>query len=601
MGNTPNRYYPIPDPGDAIHPSVRDSLMAIDTDVDSLIGAGVFEANHGPYNAIPNDTGITDNGARIASCIADAVTWSLANNKQKVAVLLDPGIYTIADALSTANSARAQIPFPKVAFANGGVHLTIACKSPWTGHSIPGWLSSTQAGASVVLASTLTGQSQTGSGSPFIMGGPDLVNGTDMQTNPSWMAVHLKGISFRVPANPTIGGFNGAMIAKVVLQDFRVHAQAPDTSAWPTAYVEPTNPTGIANLMPMNNLEGGDYLGMCEAAGLYGGLAISELGNAQGPLFVYSCKAGLNIQAPWYHTAIIQHYIDVRNVYGLASVDPTSGLVAIPNGLAVTNRTNIKINLWDTEDADSVWNARVAHIYNDAASRLSGVFQHSRVIQNVGNTGGITLPAPHHARNLRFIDLLSPAHTPDLIYDRLFGSAQALTTRRPQVNQGASWVLPGVSGSQTHTDFNVQSGGGAIGSTSGNNLTVIESNASDIVVSVLGRFSNVSGGSMGLVFRYQDKDHFWLLEWVASTGVATVYEKTAADAFTSRGTTTITPTAVVFYTLCVVLSGTSIKVYANGVQVGSSITSSSYQTATSHGIFAGNQTALLTEFRITSI
>jgi hypothetical protein len=273
--------------------------------------------------------------------------------------------------------------------------------------------------------------------------------------------------------------------------------------------------------------------------------------------------------------------------------------VAIPNGLGATNRTNININLWDTEDAASGWNARVAHIYNDAASRLSGVFQHYRVIQNVGNAGGITLPAPHHARNLRFVDLSSPAHNPDFVYDRLFGSAQALTARRAQVNQGAAWALPATSGSQTHTTFNVQSGGGVVGSTSGNNINVIEANASDVVVSAVGRFSNTTGGSMGLVFRYQDKDHFWLLEWVASTGVATVYEKTAADSFTSRGTTTTAPTASVFYTLCAVLSGTSIKVYANGVQVGSNITSSSYQTSTSHGIFAGNQTALFTEFRIT--
>jgi len=36
LGNTPNRDYPIPDPAAAIHPSVRDMIMAVDADVDSL-------------------------------------------------------------------------------------------------------------------------------------------------------------------------------------------------------------------------------------------------------------------------------------------------------------------------------------------------------------------------------------------------------------------------------------------------------------------------------------------------------------------------------------------------------------------------------------
>lgn len=38
MSTTPNRNYPIPSPSKAIHPEVRDSLMAIDADVNSLSG-----------------------------------------------------------------------------------------------------------------------------------------------------------------------------------------------------------------------------------------------------------------------------------------------------------------------------------------------------------------------------------------------------------------------------------------------------------------------------------------------------------------------------------------------------------------------------------
>jgi hypothetical protein len=36
MGNTPNRSYPIPDPGGSIYPEVRDMIMAVDADVEAL-------------------------------------------------------------------------------------------------------------------------------------------------------------------------------------------------------------------------------------------------------------------------------------------------------------------------------------------------------------------------------------------------------------------------------------------------------------------------------------------------------------------------------------------------------------------------------------
>jgi hypothetical protein len=607
-----------PDPANPTVPLTTDPRIPTQSENDALVGTSgtpsalnpfvtdddsrlnrvsIFDANAAPYLATPNDPTITDNGARIAACIAAACTWAQANNGS-VSVQLDPGKYWINDAVSTANSARAQIPLPKLTMGTNKVYLLLESK---TNSASPQPFQTPGTGASVMLYSTLTGQTYSaaaGGGTPCILGGPDPVNGTS-HTDWTWMSFHIRNIAIRAPQNPTVAGLNLSNVNHAVVENFR--ADVDGVSGLPADFGEPTHPHAVAVLMPLNNTDGMDYRGSCMVAGWYGGYGISELTDSTGILFSYRCKVGLVIQSPWFHVAHVKHAIIVGSPYVMAAIDPAAGIAAI-TGLGATFRTHLQIDLLDIEDANPptfapAWAAPASYCH-DPQSRLGGEVKFFRVTGGVGNDTGFTLSAPFHARNLKVMDLVDPEYSPNVVYGRLFGqTGAAVTTKRPQTNQGSGWELPAASGTETYTSLTFVAGGGVSGAVGQPHVNVIEAGVSDCIISTVGRFNDISAGSLGLIARYASKDSFWELEWAAASGVATLYKKTAADTYTAMGNATIAPTLGQYYTLVIVLSGNSVKAYVNGTQV-ASVTDVHNSTSTKHGLFAFSSTGYLTGFRL---
>lgn len=575
-----------------------DNMVA--SNVGCLVSQGCFLAsNYGAVGYVTTDPAAAcaagvDSAEAITNTIFAAVAWGQANTGS-VTVRLPAGVTCAKRAPVTANNARAQIVLPEVSMGTRKVYLTI--EAPGNAAS-PQPFQTPGTGAASMIYSTLTGQTYSGvTGTPCIIGGPDPVNGT-AHSDWTWMTVYFKNVAIRAPSNPSVCGLNLSNVNHAVVENFR--ADVSGVSGLPADFGEPTHPHAVALLMPLNNTDGMDYRGSNLIAGWYGGFGISELTDSTGTLYSYRNKVGLVIQSPWYHAAHVKHAIVVGSPYAVAAIDPATGPTAI-TGLGGTYRSHLTIDLLDIEDANSPtcapsWATPVAHVY-DPTSSLGGVIKHFRVTGCVGNDVGINPGLGWHARNVKFVDLVAPDYTPDLVYDRLFGvTASALTARRSQVNQGAAWELPGTSGTETYTSFIFQTGGGVIGSSGGINQNVQESNVSDGVVSMTGRFE-AGSGSMGLVARYASKDSYWLVEWAAASNVVTLYKKTAANTYANMGGATVGTAVGPYYTMALVLSGNNIKAYANGVLV-ANVTDAHNSTSTKHGIMGFSNTARLTNFRV---
>ena len=571
-----------------------------------LASQGCFDGNDAAYGAVAYQTtdpattcaSGTDSAAAIQAAMDAATTWAQANTGS-VVVRLTPGVSCIKRDPPLVRNARAQIVLPELAMATRKVYLTLESKNPSSASPQP--FQTPGAGANVMLYTTLTGQTYSGvTGTPCILGGPDAVNGT-AHTDWTWMTFHVKNISLRAPQNPSVCGLNLTNVNHAVVENFR--ADVSGVSGLPADFGEPTNAHATAVLMPTTDKDGMDYRGSNMVAGWYGGFGISELTNSTGVLFSYRNKVGLVIQAPWYHVAHVKHAIVVGSPYAVAAVNPASGVTAV-TGYAGTFRTHLTIDLLDIEDANSptcapAWAVPVAHVY-DPTSSLGGVIKHFRVTGCVGNDVGVNSGLSWHARNIKFVDLVAPEHTPDVIYDRLFGVAgAALTLRRPQFNQGSAWELPGVSGAETYTNLvHFSSGGGVIGSAgAGVNQNVVESGTSDGTISMTGRFQASGSGSIGLLFRYASKDSYWMLEWSGTTNQVKLYKKTAADTYSTITTTAMTPAAGQYYTMVVVLSGNSVKAYVNGTQT-TNITDAYNNSSTKHGLVGFGTNGHMTNFRV---
>ena len=378
--------------------------------------AGVFNANAAPYSCVPNNSSF-DNKACLQSAINDAVAYAMtAPHASAVAVELDPGKYYLSGALVQNSIYNAQLTIPVVGTDEHGPRpmLTIRSKSPSAG---PLPYGTSISGANVIFKSTLTGLSYSGAyGLPCILAGPDPIHGTGFNSH-AFLGLHLKGVGFEAPSNPSLCGVNAQMIDSILVED-AVFATTDLNIGYPTA-VQPTHPTGVSVLTPINGFNGSEYRGI-HVTGWYGGPGIGELTIISGGLYSIQNYVGLNLQTPYYQLAELKGNL-VRNTYQVAQVDPSSGVVA-PAGIGNTGRTHIygtlAIEDYVTSESGSArWFSRVADIY-DPNNTLGGELKYLRIVANVGNkTGGLAL---NGAANLSLIDLSqrvtssgTPVYLPD--------------------------------------------------------------------------------------------------------------------------------------------------------------------------------------------
>jgi hypothetical protein len=413
-----------------------------DPHLTGLSSTGIFDAN--AYGAVAYSTlaaaaSGTDSASAFTACIAAAVTWAQANGGS-VKVVYNPGIYRIHRACQTTNSAFAQIPLPKVAMASGRVYLILEPKVG-SGNTIP--FQGTGPGSGAMFYSTLTGQSYGASGWPAVLGGPDTINGVTV-SDWSWITLHVRQTAFRQAANPTLCGINASLLIRCVLEDVRFDVDG--VSGFPAAFTEPTNPTGVANLMPIGGTDGMSYRGLCEAAGYYGGLSIGELSDVSGQLFVYNCKVGLNINdGNWYHAPVISHAIVCRYQYGMATVHPVTGVQG-PSGTQqpFTYRQHVRFeHISFEEDASgSTWARHKYHVY-DPNQILTGYIGYHKVRAGEGSAVG-----PLTMLGGGYIETRDLAYPPpqrtiwqDTFTHTYAQEGNALSGRTPEKTLGSNWAV----------------------------------------------------------------------------------------------------------------------------------------------------------------
>ena len=330
----------------------------------------------------------TDNTAIIQTVITAAVNKAMsASTASTIVIEFEPGVYVVSGALVQNSIYNAQITIPVVGTSEVGPRPQLILRSSAFG-SPPQPYGTSKGGANVLFRSTLTGQSYSGTyGLPCIMGGPDPIHGTVYSLH-TYLGVHLQGVGFKAPSNPTICGFNGSMLDSMIVEDML--CTTTDLNVGYGTAVQPTAPTGIAVLMPLNNFNGSEYRGLNIVTGWYGAFGISELTTVSGNLYSVQNRVAFNLQTPWYHIADIGSgwCYSVRDNYGLAQIDPSSGLVN-PTGIGPNNVTLIRGSV-SFEDAASGWMVRTNHI-NDPNNKLIGYLDYIRVTTGVGADGaGLT-------------------------------------------------------------------------------------------------------------------------------------------------------------------------------------------------------------------
>lgn len=413
---------------------------------------GVFDANAAPYSCVPNDAA-HDNAAGLEACITAAITWAKANTGAVVIELDDGEYYLIRDVQTTGNC-RAQVPIlPRVAMTDQRVSLTIRSKQGARPINRP-WNAPNKGG--VIFRSTLTGKIYSAAfGWPAMFGAIDLKYGGafDGINQASWMTLTFQGVTFRQPENPCLAAVNASLI------DYRVF----EDCAWDTLgmgadghyTVQPTHPTGIADLPPMNGLDGNEWRGDNMVSGYYAGPSIGELMNNGGTIYSYENYVAANIQAPWHHLAMIGFFFDVRCAYGFAQIDGTSGIVAIPDGLEITHRTHLK-GTYDAEDKTSGWNQRIKH-FNDPNNKLAGRIDYLRVLAGTGSVNGALVN--NGGIYVNYTDLTTPAAQPNYAFVHTFTGADSTTTAGAADTGQTESQLSGVWGRSSNQAYRVSGTG----------------------------------------------------------------------------------------------------------------------------------------------
>jgi hypothetical protein len=361
-----------------------------------MLVPGYFDPNAAPFSCVPNSS---DDQTPCVRALMNAITAYAQASGNSPAVLAEftPGKYKLSSAPEVVGPCRAQVCLPQIGEVAERPVVAIGSKLHTISNTPYGAAGSSGSNkGNVVLESTLTGLSVNSDGKPFIFGGPDALE----TGSPTRIALHWRGITVRTPANPSIGGLNCELCDRAVIEDSRFDTADPNLGWYGTPnQTEPTHPTGISILMPVNNYSGAEYRGTVEVTGWYAGPAISELTSSSGWLQSIQNKVCYNLQTPWYQFGEVKGYA-VRCPYGIAQVDPSSGVVA-PTGIATTDRSFLMATI-SFEDAATGWQVPVAHVY-DPNNKLKGRLTFLHVLSGVGNTStGLTLSG---GTNLTLVNL----------------------------------------------------------------------------------------------------------------------------------------------------------------------------------------------------
>ena len=245
-------------------------------------------------------------------------------------------------------------------------------------------------GVKTTITTNLTGLSYSSSyGPPSLVGGPTLesAGGPGGGNQINWSAAYVEMYDVQVWLNNSdlsVCGVDLTCVPGCVIDRGVVHGINSGSTAPAFNYQ-----FGI-------RLPDGDNSGQVEVGDLsVNGQNVGVVANSAHldakRIFVSRCNSAFGITGNEQFTgnndghSTIVHYLDTeQNVYHITGYAPASGIISIPSGKAA----QLKIGLWDIEDATSGhWYTTTAHLL-DVNNELSGWADYCRVVSQTGRISG---------------------------------------------------------------------------------------------------------------------------------------------------------------------------------------------------------------------
>lgn len=355
MGTTPNRSYPIPDPADAIHPSVRDSLIAIDADMQALSASIDARFNSIFYNA--DDYGLVgDFSTDDTNAFQDLLDLIASNGKDATIFFPAGRHYKIAGARQDTGASNSQIVLPKRNTLADQLTLRLigGVPGPTFGRGDEG----------AVIESTLTsssGGSVIGVKNTSSSGGiGDIIDGAN------FLVVHIENLTIRTPDNPVLSGIDLRYCPSIALRNVKVDV---DFSSLPS---QPTTTSSYGVLTSLNQIAAVAVLDNTQVTGFYYGYQWGELcsgNNVTANFCVYVAEIPAAM-----HALTFQRVLRTECIHGLKFTGGESQI-------------SIQTFAVDNNTATGAWYNFVDHI-TDPDNYAHGIIYWNTVTQDVG-TGNV--------------------------------------------------------------------------------------------------------------------------------------------------------------------------------------------------------------------
>jgi hypothetical protein len=300
---------------------------------DYPFGPGVSGSAYQPWQFhVPPLGGGDDDVPDLNAAINVATAYAL-NNQGLAEVVVDPALYTLSSALSTAGGGYAQLFYPLVGDGFSSPIVTIRCLSG-NGAANPYFAQTVPQASGAVFRSTLTGQAYSGTfGSPAILGGPTAEQGYGEGTGVfnNMMAV-IDGITFQPQfesSGPTVAG---AWLAGMAKAQVISGAYMPDATLTSMSGTQPVNTwaNGLYMPQPLNN--DNCVVTNWTAYGAYRGLVGTSHTAVHAARSVYCNRAFSMLLAADGHSFTAQNLSAELCNWALYAED---GSVAHPTGISI--------------------------------------------------------------------------------------------------------------------------------------------------------------------------------------------------------------------------------------------------------------------------
>lgn len=302
------------------------------------------------------DTGQTDPSADLETAINAAFTAAQGAGRARL-ILDSRQEYVLARApLTGANGQNAQVRLPFQSTKPTWVELIGMPAGSWT--TVPGGNSGAtgtgQPSGTVIRSTVASNAFSISNGLASIIGGPASFYSTTRTF--SRVSIAMKNITLRQPTQPQLCGLDLGWVLSCDLEHVMCDTIQTSDGTNPNNWVVATNPQALGIQLPFVNMNPPARTRNISVDGHYAGIGVGELWNGEGDTRVGWCSLGLALD--WcYHPNRITRFLDINNIYGIAALDPATGVIgttsspkgtgeAIPAG---GTPAALLINHWDIQ------------------------------------------------------------------------------------------------------------------------------------------------------------------------------------------------------------------------------------------------------------